>query len=246
MYRFLFFILITLLYGCRDVEVYDFESQFSGLEMQTPPTPYAISRVTDIVRRGKYSARFELRQGEKWKNSYRSEYMELFNASYDKEYWYGISIYIPSSFPIHDNRNVIMQWHAQPDIGEVSRSPVLSFKYINGNLLFDVRHSTKKIQERNDAQIIPIGEIQSFEKGKWADFIINVKWSYDKAGFVNIFMNGRRIVHYIGPVGYNDDKGPYVKFGIYRKDVPYTYVIYFDEYRRGHSYKDVDPSNINN
>jgi len=46
-----------------------------------------------------------------------------------------------------------------------------------------------------------------------------------------MWRNGKRVLNYRGPGGYNDDEGPFFKYGIYRNDVPETYVIYFDEYR---------------
>jgi hypothetical protein len=35
-------------------------------------------------------------------------------------------------------------------------------------------------------------------------------------GYVNAWWNGEQVVRYRGGVGYNDDAGPYVKFGLYR------------------------------
>ena len=37
-------------------------------------------------------------------------------------------------------------------------------------------------------------------------------------------------------------KRTYFRYGIYRDDTKETYVVYFDEYRRGNSYEDVDPA----
>lgn len=238
---------ITIL-SCDRVVIHDFESPYAELVRHSATNSYAVTRVDDVVRRGSYAVRFELRQGDKWRDTFRSEYKDIFAATMGKEYWYGISMLIPSDFPEHDNRNVVMQWHATRDkyLGESSRSPVLAFRYRSGILSITVRHSSKQIQNSNDGIHKVIYEQHNYTKGVWNDFIINSKWSYEDDGFVNVWLNGTKIVNYKGPVGYNDAVGPYFNFGIYRDDVPQTYVIYFDEYRRGKSYKDVDPSNPKN
>ena len=124
---------------------------------------------------------FEVRQGDKWNNeSHRAEYRDYFRARMGKEYWYGISMFIPQDFPEHKNRNVVLQWHASPDLrlGEVTRSPVLAFRFQNGNMKITLRHSTERIQKSNNGINKLIHEMNNFTKGIWNDFIINTKWSY--------------------------------------------------------------------
>ena len=57
-----------------------------------------------------------------------------------------------------------------------------------------------------------------------------------------MWLNGEKSITYEGPVGYNDNRGPHFQFGIYRETDPTTFVVYFDEYRRGNSYEEVDPA----
>ena len=68
-----------------------------------------------------------------------------------------------------------------------------------------------------------------------------VRWSYREDGFVRSWLNGRQIVDYRGPVGYNDEVGPKFKFGLYRDNKEPTSVIYHDSYRRGRTCEDVVP-----
>ena len=79
-------------------------------------------------------------------------------------------------------------------------------------------------------------------KGVWHDFVYHIKWSYKDDGFVEGWLNGKKIIDYRGPVGYNDDQGIYFKIGVYRNESEKTYVIYHDEYRRGNSFAEVDPA----
>jgi hypothetical protein len=58
-----------------------------------------------------------------------------------------------------------------------------------------------------------------------------------------VWLNGEKVVKYKGPIGYFDPKGPYFKNGIYRRMYEKnTHIVYFDSYRMGSSYKDVDPA----
>ena len=161
-----------------------------------------------------------------------------------RDYWYGFSMYMPIDFPDHGHLWTIGQWHAmhKGGAGSAKRSPVLFQQYKSGKFYVNVGHSSEKIEKANDITKIAIYQTRKFEKGVWHDFIYHVKWSYENDGFVEMWQNGKKRIDYKGPIGTNDDEGPYFKYGIYRRDVPETYVMYFDEYRRGNSYEEVDPA----
>ena len=210
------------------------------------PRPHSITAQSSIVRSGKFAGRFELRKGEAFINrgkpdGFRAELKERFNAPRGSEHWYSISLYLPKDFPIHDNRLVLSQWNAEPDPGEeeLERSPPLSQRFIDGKfrILLYKEPLTKKLPATGRKVIY---ETKDFELGRWHDLIYHVKWSHNKDGFVRAWMNGKQIVDYNGPVGYDDKEGPYFKFGLYRDDVPETYVAYFDDYRRGKTRAEVE------
>jgi hypothetical protein len=79
-----------------------------------------------------------------------------------------------------------------------------------------------------------------FSRNCWHDFVIQARWSYKDDGFINIWWNGRQIVQYRGPVGYNESTGPQFKFGLYRDDTVRTYVAYFNHVKFGTSPEEVD------
>ena len=227
-------------------------ADLNGWEEQSAGKPWSIQIVSDNVRKGRAAIRFEVRQGDErisprsGMTSYRSELNErpIFTAAMGKDYWYGFSMYIPEDFPETNSRLNIGQWHASYDeeLGEIKRSPILSQKYKRGKFYVNVRYSSQEIQKSNDGIKKLILETRNMQKGVWHDFIYHVKWSYRDDGYVDMWLDGNKLIEYKGPVGYNDKDGPYFKYGIYRDDVPEAYVIYFDEYRRGNSYEDVDPS----
>jgi hypothetical protein len=84
--------------------------------------------------------------------------------------------------------------------------------------------------------------MRNFPRGTWHDSIYRIKWSPWADGIVEGWLDGRKVIDHRGPVGYNDRRAPVFKVGLYRDDVPETYVACIDEYRGGHSHADVDPA----
>jgi len=229
--------------GHKGFETADFSGWMAELA-----EPYSGQIVTSPVRCGHYAARFEIREGDEGGpfDGYRAELHELLHyiAPVGSEQWYGSSTFIPEDWPDLDNRTVITQWHATPDAGEVWRSPPLAIRYSGGRITVDCRYSAEPIQTENDGTIVILyEETEPLEKGIWHDWIFHVRWSYAGDGLVEAWLGGVQVIDYDGPVGYNDNIGVWFKWGIYRDDHTLTQVLYHDEYRRGTSYEEVDPSN---
>jgi hypothetical protein len=211
--------------------------------------PYSGQIVTSPVRCGGYAARFEIREGDQAGpiGGYRTEVHELLHyiAPVGSEQWYGFSTYIPPDWPDLDNRTVIAQWHATPDLldGEVWRSPPLAIRTSGGQLTVTGRYSAEQTQTENDGVMLDLyTHPGTFEKGVWHDWVFHLKWQYDNQGFVEAWLDDTLVIDYQGPIGYNDHVGLWFKWGIYRDDHPVTQVIYHDEYRRGSNYDQADPS----
>jgi hypothetical protein len=224
--------------------------------LDTPGRAHSIQRERTIVRAGADALRFEIRPGEQWlkgegrlgHGSHRTEVHDVYRARMGQEYWYGFSIYIPTSLAVRDTRLVIGQWHGQRDtrFDEHPRSPLLVQRYRDGRFYIQVRWSAILVQTTETVDLPnakrTLYEDRAFPRDRWVDFVYHVKWSFLDDGFVRVWRDGIQIVHYDGPVGYNDREGPYFRFGLYRDDFDSTDVMYWDEYRRGTSYESVDPS----
>lgn len=230
-------------------KTYAIEKLSNGWRLMSPGKAYSIARSQQTRHPGGSSIRFELRGGEAWNEhvdpSFRSEISTDEYVAMNSVQWYGFSLFIPTDFPIEDNRCVIGQWHdkAKSQMGEADKSPDVAQRFRNGRFYVTVRHSDQRIV--TDPDQVPeevVFETMHFPLGQWNDFVYQIKWSYHKNGFVNGWMNGKQIIKYRGPVGYNDDIGPFFNFGLYRDGTDQTYVVYFDEYRRGNSFTEVDPS----
>ena len=190
---------------------------------------HAFQIVEDPVMPSNHVARFEVREGDYAGDfdrvpnedgilTSRSEIREKFEAEMGQTYWYSFRTFIPEDFPIEDNRLVIAQWHASDSEGEAT-SPPLAVYYRNGELKISVRHSNKEtISKDDEVTKINLYRQKDFPRGKWHDFVFQVKWSYQSDGFVNAWVDGEQVAQYKGAVGYNDEDGPYFKFGAYRDE----------------------------
>ncbi len=212
--------------------------------------PHSGQIVPSPVRCGARAARFEIREGEQAGviGGHRSEVHELlhFIAPVGSEQWYGFSTYIPQDWPDLENRTVISQWHATPDLleGEAWRSPPLAVRYSGGVLTVTGRYSAEPVQTENDGLSLDLyTHPGTLEKGVWHDWVFHVRWHYSDEGLVEAWLDQVQVIDYQGPIGYNDRLGVWFKWGIYRDDHPISQVLYHDEYRRGNSYSEVDPGN---
>ncbi|WP_342643945.1 heparin lyase I family protein [Rhodoligotrophos ferricapiens] len=78
----------------------------------------------------------------------------------------------------------------------------------------------------------------------WVDMIYHIRGSLDGSGIVEIWANGTFIARAAGRIGAVPTAGPtqYFKIGQYRDLMPGRATIYVDNFRRGASYREVDPS----
>ena len=215
---------------------------------QSPGELYSIASTSLVKRDGIDSLRFELREGEVYsdlfgKTSFRSEVNTRDFAPLGDVRWYSLSILLPANFPIEDNRLVLAQWHGADKkyLGEPSRSPVLAFRFSRGHFFVTIRHSSDRVVcDPSSATSVTLFDTDRFPLAVWNDFVVQARWSYGNDGQVNVWWNGRQVVQYSGPVGYNDDLGPYFKFGLYRDNSEQTYVAYFNHVKSGICREDVE------
>jgi Polysaccharide lyase len=222
---------------------------------QSAAKPYSVQTDADMKRNGSDSLRFELRGDDRWVDqtfmrSFRSEVSTKEFPPINSVRWYAFSVYFPTDFPIEDNRLVFAQWHqiVWDAFGGPAPSPSLSFHFTKGKFFISSRHfANRVVREDDDVPKKRLFEKNKFRLSRWHDFVVQVKWSWQDDGFVNVWWNNQQIVEYRGPVGYNQDIGPEFKFGLYRDATNKTYVAYFNHVKSGDSPQDVDfdPSTAN-
>jgi hypothetical protein len=216
--------------------------------------------VTDPVRYG--NSAVKIRAQHNWngemnytrteitgKRSDNGSHMTFFYPG--KEYWIGFSVYLPTDW-VNDTKSeeAIFQLHGNGN----EDTPSLAFVVDGEEWYWTIRWQDEfeAPEEPNDR--IEKGRIY-YEKGKWVDWVIHVKFSYsnDGYGFMQVWKNGTSLFTHKGPNCYNDGKkirGP--QTGIYKWDWPHSdreflateRIMYLDEFKVGDetcSYDDVAP-----
>ena len=154
--------------------------------------------------------------------SYRTEIVSksLKNAQFKDDYWYGFSTYVPSNHIADHKKNVdlLFQWHAVGVGSKVSRGSSVLAVMIEGNnwLVKSSWNTTWKGDKNSPGKGAASWLLGPVAKGKWTDWVVHAKWSASNDGVLEVWKNGKRVVTRNGPNAYNDPKGPYLKFGLYK------------------------------
>jgi hypothetical protein len=218
-------------------------------------------------RSGNYMMRTYLNR-ETSSTNFRTEVRLQQDFDKGKEYWLGISVFLPKDWSLNYGSNG-------------SEGPVWQFHdyaYENSSwrtlLPLTARHTQDGWQIRNNTlpgssinQTIGLGNLKAFSTtvpyklGQWNDFVLNVKFSgaqsaNDTNGFIKVWVNGQLVVNQTGQNYFGEQtKGPYFKFGLYMPrwkfpaewSGPSSRLLYHDELRVGDassSYAEVSPGSV--
>jgi hypothetical protein len=176
-----------------------------------------------------------------------------------RAYWYGWSVFIPSDWSDQDpGFDILNQWAAWPTsknfrtgCGAVGSFLARGRGGSGDRFDFLLQHAGDSAVI--ECEIFPLAKVSQI-RGQWVDFVMNVKWTGNKDGFLKLWMkigNGQytQKVDYKGRTFWNDeDTGPYFKMGLYKGDPnfrgPAPRYLYTDEYRLGDdrsSFEEVSP-----
>ncbi|MES1021692.1 heparin lyase I family protein [Gloeocapsa sp. BRSZ] len=159
-------------------------------------------------------------------------------------YWYGWSIYIPSDWQdTSQGYDIINQWAIYPTRINMKKGCGAAGSYIaRSKNMF-----TFMLQRQGDKDEVvctkyPLAKVAEM-RGKWVDFVMHVKWTGDKDGFLKLWMKSssepyQLKVNYTGSTYWNHAKsGPYFKMGLYKGDPnfagPAPRYLYTAQYRLG-------------
>lgn len=173
----------------------------------------------------------------------------------DESMWYGMSVFLPGDHATDGIWELVSQWYPEADHDdEIGRQPALSLHTADGKWLLTGKTSPEVNTPINHPSIktYKVFEFDSFgDRGKWTDWVFCIVWSHRDNGRVRAWKNGELVADYNGPTGYNDQKVPSWKNGIYkgwqqmgRIDAVAERTVYHSEMRVGDknaSYADVDP-----
>ena len=223
---------------------YDFETgTFRGWSTSRLPGPHSARVQSEVVRVGRYACRFELRAGDYISQGHRAELRDKFVPPWDTPVWYGFSTLVAADHATPKGVGLVMaQWHDQAEPGVPSGKPPVALRLRDGTLLVTGAHGRHASPDPEIRYLF--AAVPDWPLGVWHDFVFAIRWSRWGTSRVEGWINGRPLVDWQGPLGYrNEHAGPYFKLGAYwsppgEKPV----VVYHDNYSRGHSFAEVDPS----
>jgi hypothetical protein len=200
---------------------------------------HSFTTARNLTRHGLYGARFELRRTDgDVAGSKRVEAKTSFPFTQDM--WFNLNYLFPASYLPESSREMVAQWHDLPDQGEPWQAPSTSIWVSNNRLYLTNRWQFAKIGNnvfdgQNDYDLGPI------TLDRWTNIVVHVHWALDTSGRIELWRDGIQQVYQEGPNIYNDDRFPYLKFGIYKynwKTTPSASkydrrVLYVDDIRIG-------------
>jgi hypothetical protein len=146
-------------------------------------------------------------------------------AHMGEEYWYGIRIFVPSTWKADNTYEVVTQWHGD-DYG-----PPITLRMDCPGVSAGIHPPKVEIADRwllvisnnvSNSNAFVLGYIAP-SVGKWVDWVFRIRWSAADDGKITIWRNKRWVMEFAGPTMHTQTAGPYWKFGIYKspwKQVP--------------------------
>ena len=190
--------------------------------------------VSSPVRQGRYAARYEVRPGDNnvagSGSGERAEALSCRSFGEGEEQWWAWSTMFASDFSAANSTwNAITQWHNSGTAGGT-----LGFVVVRNELRFQSFGGTPSSPTFRSCKVA------DRTNGVWYDFVFHVKWSSSASvGFVEVWVNGNKVVELAGTPTLYNGQGVYLKQGYYRAAQPNVAVIYHDGMRQGTSYADV-------
>jgi hypothetical protein len=205
----------------------------------------SITRSSEQARTGSYSAKFILNKSDAdVAGSKRSEAVLEWVDQPKFERWYGMSIFLPSSYISDPAEEQLFQWHSQGsvDLDGVStlNSPMAMYT-IDGRWEFGMKYGGKL-------------DLGTYYKNVWTDWVIHVKFSHESDGVLEIWKNGKLVIQKNGRNNYRELKGHFFKIGVYKYGWPQGYrstttfrTLYYDDVKIGNensTFAEVAPRRI--
>jgi Polysaccharide lyase len=212
-------------------------AQGLSVERSLNNTKWGYQKVSDPVRAGKISQRFELRAGDCGTDAYgsdcdrgseRSEVKSRKDWGPNETMWIGGSVYIPKDFRFNPDTTHILQIKTPSD-GITGPNPQpFSLTVADGRFVVTLGWIDADGNQHLDR--VSLGSPKQL-LGKWTDFVIGIG---PKAGNgVVVYQDGRLVLN--EAIRYKKPKRYYLKYGIYRSTSSMTNILFWDEIRIGKS-----------
>lgn len=183
--------------------------------------------VEDPTRDSRFAARFEVRQGDQWRDASgdRAELIHWTAEAEGDERWYSWSTRFAEDYPYDDENGwqIWTQWHST---GSATQPPLYFFA--SGD---EIGLKTVYFDEGGRAEQAVTHWVADMDRGEWHDLRLRVTWSADpERGSIELWHNGEQVVPpttvpTLGPDGAIN----YLKQGLYRSpDISEPAVVFHD------------------
>lgn len=128
-------------------------------------------------------------------------------------YRYAFSMYLPANFEDVRPANLIL-WEVKP---RGNGKPSAVVEIVRGRLQFSLS-DPGQTQANKMTPLKPtiIKSLGSIPRGRWAEFIVEAKWSRGSDGKLRVYHNGRLVVQHNGPNIDSNSSRQQVMYGLYR------------------------------
>lgn len=197
-----------------------FAGQLWGVQ-HAPDRPYAIQQA--IGPSGLPVHRFEVREGDycttpdDHNDRNRAEFCGLTKWAFGTAVWVSYAMRVKAGALIKA-WNVTGQFHSTPDtaLGDVGGSPPFATECRPGEKLVTLRRDTAE-KVTTGGQLPTIMHSSALVRDRWLRVVERVVFDYSGNGAVRQWLDGTLVIDAAPiPIGFNDEVGPYWKFGIYR------------------------------
>ena len=217
-------------------------------------------------RSGKYMMRTYLNR-ETSSTNFRTEATLNSPGTFDKgkEYWFGISIYLPKDWSLDygtkQSDGIVWQFHDRAYKDPENWRQILPLTVMHketGWVIINHTYGGSINKGKDLGNIKGFSKTVPYELGQWTDFVMNLKFSGaesadDTNGFLKVWVNGQLELDLTGQNFFGEQtQGPYFKFGLYNSAWKYvdtwagtsSRLLYHDELRIGDansSFSEVSP-----
>jgi hypothetical protein len=148
--------------------------------------------------------------------SKRSEISFGHSIEPDKVYWIAFSVYVEDWGRLDPEDVALFGTQLHPGDNGLRLSPVFSLYTAGAGRRFKVqaRWSTSPTPARENSRTANYAE-RNLPFNRWIDFVFKFRLNTSGAGFLQVWMDGGRIVDHRGDLGFNTGRNSYVKFGYY-------------------------------
>lgn len=133
----------------------------------------------------------------------------------DQVFWHAFAVRLSDQTGTNDEQ-ALAQWHAGDTSGGML--PIYTLLQKGNQLRLVLRYDSAATPARASTTTLTVWRSLSSQAGRWLTFVTQAQLSPrdGDGGFVRTWLDGRRIVDYTGPVGYDQPgASPYVKHGLY-------------------------------